>query len=239
MFEDSTFESQGRIHTRSRAWMLLTVVFNSSILLALILIPLIDPEGLPLHSTAFLMEVPPPPPATPPPPPHEILRTTATKTPSTQFLAPPAIPRSILIPRQPEPADVSNVASLDPSFELGTTIPGAGSVFGSGAKSPVVHSAAAGPLRIPSRVAASTLIRKVVPVYPAIAIAARIEGTIVLAANISKSGTIENLRVVSGPAMLQQSALEAVKQWRYRPYLLNGEPVEVETDVNVVFTLGG
>ena len=66
----------------------------------------------------------------------------------------------------------------------------------------------------------------------------RIEGTVVLTATISKAGTIENLRVASGPAMLQQAALDAVKEWRYRPYLLNGEPVEVETTVNVVFTLG-
>jgi protein TonB len=83
------------------------------------------------------------------------------------------------------------------------------------------------------------LLNKTAPVYPAIAKAARVSGTVVLQATISKTGTIENLRVISGPAMLQQSALEAVKSWRYRPYLLNGDPVEVETTVNVVFTLGG
>jgi len=62
---------------------------------------------------------------------------------------------------------------------------------------------------------------------------------VVLQATISKTGTIENLRVISGPAMLQQSAMDAVKSWRYRPYLLNNDPVEVETTVNVVFSLGG
>jgi protein TonB len=62
---------------------------------------------------------------------------------------------------------------------------------------------------------------------------------VVLQATISKTGSIENLKVVSGPAMLQQSAMDAVKSWRYRPYLLNNEPVEVETTVNVIFTLGG
>jgi protein TonB len=81
------------------------------------------------------------------------------------------------------------------------------------------------------------LIRQVVPVYSAIAKAARIEGTVILQATISKTGTIENLHVVSGPAMLTQSAMDAVAQWRYRPYLLNGQPVEVETTVNVVFKL--
>jgi protein TonB len=83
------------------------------------------------------------------------------------------------------------------------------------------------------------LLNRTVPLYPPIAKAARVSGTVVLQATISKTGTIENLRVISGPAMLQQSAMDAVRSWRYRPYLLNNEPVEVETTVNVVFTLGG
>jgi protein TonB len=62
---------------------------------------------------------------------------------------------------------------------------------------------------------------------------------VVLQATISKTGAIEGLHVVSGPAMLQGAAVDAVRTWRYRPYLLSGEPVEVETTVNVIFTLGG
>jgi protein TonB len=92
-------------------------------------------------------------------------------------------------------------------------------------------------VRISSLVASSTAIYKAVPVYPAVALAAGVSGTVVLAATISKAGTIENLRVVSGPPMLQRAAVDAVEQWRYRPYLLNGEPVAVETTVNVVFNL--
>jgi len=65
----------------------------------------------------------------------------------------------------------------------------------------------------------------------------RIAGRVQLQATISRNGTIENLRVVDGPALLQAAAVEAVKQWRYRPYLLNGEPVEVETTINVDFTM--
>jgi protein TonB len=75
------------------------------------------------------------------------------------------------------------------------------------------------------------------PVYPPIGVAMHAEGTVVLTATISKTGTIENLRVASGSAILQQAALDAVRTWRYRPYLLNGQPVEVETTVNVTFTL--
>jgi protein TonB len=83
------------------------------------------------------------------------------------------------------------------------------------------------------------LIRRIEPVYPPLARSARIQGRVVLAAVISKAGTIENLRTLSGHPMLVPSAVDAVSQWRYRPYILNGEPVEVETQITVNFTLGG
>jgi protein TonB len=113
-----------------------------------------------------------------------------------------------------------------------------GAVF-SGAPKPVVKAEAPKKIAISSGVATGLLLQKVQPVYPAIAKAARVSGTVVLQATISKTGTIENLRVVSGPAMLQQAAMDAVRNWRYKPYLLNGDPVEVDTQVNVIFSLGG
>ena len=94
-------------------------------------------------------------------------------------------------------------------------------------------------VNISAGVAHGMLLQKTTPMYPPIAKAARVSGTVVIQAKISKTGTIENLHVISGPAMLQQAAMDAVKSWRYRPYLLNNEPVEVETTVNVIFTLGG
>jgi periplasmic protein TonB len=75
------------------------------------------------------------------------------------------------------------------------------------------------------------------PQYPPIAKAAKIQGTVVLQVEISTAGTIENLNVISGPPMLQQSALEAVKTYRYKPYLLHGEPVIVDSQVSVVYKL--
>jgi len=104
---------------------------------------------------------------------------------------------------------------------------------------PKVKAAPVKKLIISSGVMAGMIVLKTQPVYPPIAKAARQSGTVVLQATISKTGAIENLHVISGPAMLQQAAQDAVRQWRYRPYLLNGEPVEVETTVNVIFTLGG
>ena len=94
-------------------------------------------------------------------------------------------------------------------------------------------------MRVSSGVAQGNLIHDVRPPYPPLARQARIQGTVVLQAVIGKDGSIQNLRVVSGHPMLAQAALEAVKQWRYKPYFLNGEPVDVDTTINVNFTLSG
>jgi TonB family protein len=80
---------------------------------------------------------------------------------------------------------------------------------------------------------------KVVPKYPVAAKAARVQGTVLLGATIRKDGHIGELEVLAGPPQLQQPALDAVRQWVYSPYLLDGEPVEVDTEINVVFSLGG
>jgi periplasmic protein TonB len=82
-----------------------------------------------------------------------------------------------------------------------------------------------------------SLIRRVDPVYPALARSARVQGSVVLFATISTAGTIENLRVLSGHPLLVGAAIDAVKQWRYRPYILNDEPIEVETEITVNFVL--
>jgi len=94
-------------------------------------------------------------------------------------------------------------------------------------------------VRVSQGVSSGLLVRKVQPAYPPLARQARIQGQVLLRAVISKDGSIENLQLVSGHPMLVQSALDAVKQWKYRPYLLNGEPVEVDTEIVVNFTLSG
>ena len=83
------------------------------------------------------------------------------------------------------------------------------------------------------------LVYRVQPDYPALARQVRVQGRVVLRAMISREGAIENLQVLSGHPMLVQAAVDAVRQWRYRPYVLNGEPVEVETQVTVNFVLSG
>ena len=92
-------------------------------------------------------------------------------------------------------------------------------------------------LRAEDKITAGLLIYKVNPSYPKSARKARIEGTVILCADISKEGEIQNLRAASGPPELIPSSIEAVSRWRYKPYLLNGEPVAVSTEIKVNYAL--
>jgi protein TonB len=236
MFEDATFESNGRIRTRSRFWMIATLTLNGSIALASILIPMIYPEALPRQAMAFLMAAPP----LEPTPPRTVMQQperkseTDTEIRNGQIFALPTIPREPFIPNDPAATSNMNIAiNLGQGPEAAS-----GSNIFQRSNATVVHPNVNGPMRISSGVIAAMLLRNPPPVYPAIARVAGVQGTVTLQATISKSGSIENLRVVGGPAMLQQAALDAVKTWVYRPYLLDGQPVEVETTVNVIFSLG-
>jgi protein TonB len=97
---------------------------------------------------------------------------------------------------------------------------------------------ATGPLHISTGVSAGMLLAPIQPVYPAIARAAGVQGTVVVSAVISRTGAIESLHVISGPPMLQSAAIEAIRAARYQPYRLNGDPTEVETTITVNFRIG-
>ena len=236
MFEDSTFESTGKIKTRSRRWMIATLSLNGTILATLILMPLIYPDALPQHFPPTLLVVPEAPRA-------EVRREPVrvrTATPhdyselmGRQLIAPSRIPEGIRDTRDRELPFSNNIA-----MDLGPTGPNdSTNLFGNGQVATVVHPPVQSTVRLTSRLAESTIIYKTIPQYPPIAKATRTEGTVVLQAMISKAGTIEGLHVISGPPMLQQAAIDAVRTWRYRPYVLNGQAVEVETTVNVIFKL--
>ena len=235
MFEDSTFESTGRIKTRSRRWMFAALALNGSILLALVLVPLIYPDALPSHFIPPLLVAPAvPQPETPPVHVRPAAPNHASEMMGRQLVAPRRIPPSITyVDRDDQQFTGPNIA-----IETGPGVPGGdGNPFGRGQPVTVVHPPAPSTLRLPSRLVESTIVYKSIPQYPVIAKTVGVQGTVVLQATISKSGTIENLQVVSGPQMLQQAAIDAVRTWRYRPYLLNDQPVEVETTVNVIFKL--
>ncbi|HEX9198290.1 MAG TPA: energy transducer TonB, partial [Acidobacteriaceae bacterium] len=102
----------------------------------------------------------------------------------------------------------------------------------------VVRAKPAGVTRVSKGVSEGLLITAIRPVYPPIAVAARVQGEVVMEAVISKAGRIESLHAVSGPQMLRGAAMAAVQAARYRPYLLSGEPTDVQTTITVVFKLG-
>jgi periplasmic protein TonB len=236
MFEDSTFETMDRIHTRSRGWMMATFALNSSILLALVIIPIIHPEMLPQITNAILMQAPPPETQeTKPMVRTEQAPAARTEMPGRAIQAPSTISRQPYIPGTQEPPPPIDYEGLD---GRPNGIASADNPFnGRGTHPDVRQAAPMATQRVSSGVMQGMLIHKVIPVYPAVAQAVHASGTVVLQATISRTGVIENLRVVEGPPMLRQAALDAVKQWRYRPYTLNGQPVEVETTVDVQFTL--
>jgi protein TonB len=237
MFENSLMESDNRIKAKSR-WSLLAFLVNGGALLALIIWPLLHPEALPTQMMATLM-VAPSPPAPPPPVAPAPKVQIKSEMLSNKVQAPSRIPKEI---------KQVNEAALPPSMPDAIGVEGLtrGTPGGIGA---IIDSVGTGPavvvkrevptkLSISSGVMVGNLLEKTMPQYPAVARVAGIQGVVVLQATISQNGLIQNLRVISGPPMLQRAAMDAVRSWRYKPYLLNGQPVEVETTISVVFKLG-
>ncbi|MGB9233116.1 MAG: energy transducer TonB [Terriglobales bacterium] len=205
----------------------------------LFLIPLITIEGPP-HLLWFDPHLLAPPPA--PPSPALPAAQTGIRGSSIGRI-PLAEPPSISpIVARTDYQDVPTVPDVRGVGVLGGTGPEArgtrGSVGDPAPISPLPPPAPTHPLRV-SHWAEGNLIFRVQPTYPVLARHARVQGTVELRAIIGKAGTIENLAVLSGQGMLVTAAVEAVRQWRYRPYLLNGEPIEVETEIRVNFMLAG
>ena len=160
-----------------------------------------------------------------------------------QLRTPTAIPKKVAMIKEDEaPPPSTGVAGVVGGVPGGVPGGAMGGVLGGIiGNTPTVVPKAATPqrVRVSQGVSQGLLIRQVKPNYPALARSARIQGAVVLQALISKDGSIENLHLVSGHPMLAPAAIDAVKQWKYKPYFLNGEPVEVETTINVNFTLAG
>ena len=240
MFEDSLMESGGKIKSKATRWMWVTGLINLSILTIIILIPLLYPEALPATMMTQMLTAPPPP---PPPPAQEIKPVHIVSEIDQGLHAPTKIPKDIkMIKEDAAPPSSVGVAGMS-GMGSGSGAGVAGMAnLGLASPPPVVQRAVAkptGPQRVSSGVVQGLAISQPQPIYPPIAKAAHVQGVVVLHAIISKTGTIENLNVVSGPPMLQGAAVDAVRRWRYKPYLLSGEPTEVETTINVNFTFSG
>jgi protein TonB len=249
MFEQTFVEG-----TTKKTWtVLIAFIGQTAFLTIAVILPMIYFDVLPkTQLTSFLVAPPPPPP--PPPPPAAVQAVKIVKVIPRQFdagrlMAPKSVPKEIATIREEELPPASSgvggvmggipggVAGGTPGGVLGGIIGSVPSALPPPPPPPVKVVTTPKRITIGGNVQQAKLVRQPKPVYPPLAKQARISGVVHLAAVISKDGTIQDLKVISGHPLLIPSALEAVKQWVYQPTLLNGEPVEVSTQIDVNFTL--
>ncbi|HUO16395.1 MAG TPA: energy transducer TonB [Verrucomicrobiae bacterium] len=248
MFSDSLLEFGPQ---RKRKFFATTTSFILNILaiLVMLLIPLAFTETLPKAQLLTFLVAPPPPPPPPPPAAAEVAKVVhqiQTDIMSTgQLRTPTRIPKKIEMIKEEEAPPpmpvgggvVGGVPGGVPGGQLGGVIGGIVNATSNLNSVPKLVAPTVQRVRISQGVTKGLLIHRVEPTYPQLAKAARVQGEVVLSAVISTNGEIQNLQLVSGHPMLVPSAIAAVKQWRYKPYLLNGAPVEVETTITVIFSL--
>ena len=242
MFSDSLLELSSSDRRRRKGTALFSFIIQGLIVGVLVLLPLWFLDTLPAQQlVTFLVAPPPPPPPAPPAPPMKAVKM-VSQIVNGQLLAPSKIPKAIKMIKEeeaPPPAMgvVGGVVGGVPGGQPGGVI---GSLISSANRSSTT-AAPPKPSEIPKRLVVSQgvslgmLQSQVEPVYPMIAKRARVQGTVTLHAIISAQGTIVSLQVIDGHPILTGAAIDAVKQWRYKPYLLSGQPVEVETTVFVNF----
>jgi periplasmic protein TonB len=241
MFADSFCDSGWSNRSHRRWTTLVSFALQALAVGCLLLLPLLYTQGLPRLALLAPLLAPAPPPALPPAPPHPNSRSAAqSNLAGIRLLSPSQIPPRIdMLTETAAPPPMVDSNAFGVSHGIGdrrgtviSSIPGSDLVLPPPSP-PVTHHPPV------SRMMEGNLILRVQPDYPSIARQARVQGQVVLRAMISREGTIENLQVLNGHPMLVRAAVDAVRQWRYRPYVLNGEPVEVETEVKVNFVLSG
>jgi protein TonB len=242
MFADSLLETTWAQRGR-RSWTTLTSFGVQAVAIGILLIvPLLTTVGSPLARTVSTpISLGRRDPGPPPESGHFHSRSVQIVPYAGQIIAPRSIPRQIV-----------------PGDDSGSPGPAIGDVIGSNAgpysgpniglnlpfsgTQPVMPAKPAPTITREfktSRMLQGMLVHRVEPVYPPLARTARIQGSVVLEAVISKDGTMKDLRLISGHPLLVQSAIQAVSQWRYKPYILNGDAIEVETQITVNFLLSG
>jgi periplasmic protein TonB len=210
--------------------------FQATFLAILLLIPLIYTEALPKAMLATLLVAPPPPPPPPPPPAQvQVVRKTQVHLMDAgKLMAPKAIPKNITIIKEEADPDMGASGGVLGGVAGGSMGGVIGGVIGG---MPAPPKPVQSRIKVGGNVTAARIVNRTTPIYPPLARQTRISGTVRLHAIIAKDGTVQQLEVLSGHPLLVQAALDAVRQWRYQPTLLNGEPVEVDTTVDVIFSL--
>jgi periplasmic protein TonB len=239
MFEDSLVESQVSHISSGKRWTALaSITLQCAVAATLVVLPMLHPERLVSRIDslpAFLLP--------PPKPPIHVEHLSPTTASSSTSAAIPIETRSHLplfhptLGSPPEEAPATALIGPGMTADIPAALSSGGPSTGV-ARIAVASPRASKPLPISTGVSAGMILTPIRPVYPAMAKAARVQGAVVVSAVISRTGTIESLRVISGPPMLQSAAIEAIRAARYQPYRLNGEPTEVETTITVNFRIG-
>jgi protein TonB len=221
MFEDALLESSSPPRRRRGVFTLLSALLQAALIAGGVLLPLLYMDALP--APQFRAAIYTPAAGSPPPVVTLVEGGGGHASPVTQAAAEPVRP----------PSHIPGTIDMTPDApRIGSLLPGPG-----GASGPFIPGILGGSEGPGPYVAEGMLVERVQPEYPRLAREARIQGEVVLLATISREGHIENLRTVSGHPWLAQAAREAVQRWRYRPFLLSGEPVAVEAEVRVIFHL--
>lgn len=242
LFADSLLES-GTTDRRRRGFATtVSFVLECVAVGFLLILPLMFTEALPTQQLLTMLVEPPPPP--PPPPPAVSMISKPVQTDmldNGRLRTPSRIPQKVQIIREeqaPPPMTAGVVGGVPggvPGGSLGGVIGGIISSGNNSASMPKLEPAKR--VRISQGISQGLCISKTEPVYPTIARAARVSGVVLLRAIIDREGKITEVQLVSGHPLLTTAAIDAVRQWRYHPYLLNGEPVEIETNISVTFQL--
>jgi protein TonB len=251
LFEDSLLNSTIGQRKR-RSWATgLSFALQIFFIGFLLLLPLWFTDVLPMEQLVTLLVAPPPPPPPPPatasrPPAAKVVKVT-TNIENGRLRTPSRIPSKIQMIKEdeapPPVATTGGVVGGVPGGIPGGQLDGViGGIISSSSSLAVVPrlsqpAPAVQRVRVSQGVTKGLLIYRVEPTYPPLAQQARIQGVVVLTAIIGKDGNIQRLQVVSGHPLLAPAAIEAVKQWRYKPFVLNGQPLEVETTVTVSFRM--
>ncbi|MGZ4824843.1 MAG: energy transducer TonB [Terriglobales bacterium] len=244
MFEDMLIDEKIKTH-RGKAT-ILSFILQICLVMFLVIIPLLITQALPTRLLTSSLVAPPPP---PPPPPPAGAPSAARRVEQTQVRSEMEVPLKI-------PQRVTTIKDLPQSDQIADAAPAAGGVVGGvpggveggtvggvmggvlgGVGAAVPKLAAPNRVKVSSGVTQGLLIHQVKPEYPAVARSSGTQGTVVLQAVIGKDGRVKEVRIVSGLPMFTQPAVAAVKQWQYKPYVLNGQPVEIESTVTVNFKL--
>jgi periplasmic protein TonB len=245
MFEDSLFATNRRRSPQQRWAALMSFALQAALVTVLVGLPLFFTEALPIAAT--IIELPPVPHSAGPPPAERAPSHTPPRGAVSELMNDQLV--FVRVPRGKAKIFNDEAPPVPPC--VGVCVEGStgnpngenslDGILGGPAKGPVIpvpQPTAPKQIRL-SVMKEGMLLRKVTPVYPPIAVITRQQGTVLLHAIIGRDGTIQQLQAVSGPPLLIKAAMDAVAQWRYRPYVLNGQPVEVDTQITVNFKLGG